>query len=110
MGRKKIIQIDGKQEKSKPSTLEQIWGDNGLRRYKTTNQEEYTNYLLGLNKSDLQTHAASIGILPQDNRELLSKKLIKEFRTYVAGYNVPDPIPKPSKVSPEVLRILAEGR
>jgi len=107
---KTLKQIDGKsEEKVIPSTLDQIWGDTGLSRYHTLNEKEYTTYLSELNKSDLQTHATKIGLLPIDNRELLTSRLLREFKKYVDSFKRPVPM-KTKVVSKEALQILAEGR
>ena len=114
MGRKKLnqlVQVHGKTETFEPTTLDQIFGDTGLSRYGTTNVEEYEAQLKEMNKSDLQTHATKVGLVPIDDRERLTKRLIYEFKVHVAAYR--KPLFKkdgPTKVSKEVAKILAEGR
>ena len=54
---KKLDQVHGKQENFKPSTLEQIWGDEGLGLYSTLNVEEYVEIISEFNVTDLQRHA-----------------------------------------------------
>jgi hypothetical protein len=114
MPKKKIEQLSqthGKQEQFQPTTLEQIWGDTGLTRYKTMDETEYSTFLKDLNKSDLQAHAMSIGIIPIDNREMLTKRLVREFKSYVSGYRKPlDQRVTPSTISKEALSILSEGK
>jgi hypothetical protein len=108
---KKIIQAHGKLEDFQPTTLDQIWGDTGFSKFGTVSEEEYIKHLKDLNKSDLQTHAAKIGIVPVDNREMLTKKLIKEFRLHVAAFRRPKTkTVAPKHFSKEALKILAEGR
>ena len=53
---KKLDQVHGKQENFKPSTLEQIWGDEGLGLYSTLNEEEYVEIISEFNVTDLQRH------------------------------------------------------
>ena len=81
-----LSQIDAKEEKGKPTTLDQIWGDTGLSKYGTQNFEEYKNYLKGLNRTDIQAHAVQIGILPTDNHEILIARLEREFLRHVNSY------------------------
>lgn len=105
-----LTQIDAKEETGRPTTLDQIWGDTGLSKYGTTNIEEYKNYLKGLNRTDIQAHAAKIGILPTDNHEMLIARLEREFLRHVGSYNAPIEKRKNKKISKEVMKILSEGR
>ena len=111
--RKKIEnmnQLHGKVENFEPSTLDQIWGDTGLSKYNTLNEESYKTYLSELNKTDLQAHASQVGIIPIDNLEMLTKRLVKEFLKHVSIYKAPAKQPKPITLSKEAKRILEEGR
>jgi len=63
-----------------------------------------------LNKSDLQRHAAEMGIVPVDSREMLSNRLLKEFNRYVASFKMPTANQHTGPMSDEVRKILAEGR
>ena len=116
MAKKKLTdlsQTDGKSEESAitPSTLDQVWGDTGLWKYKSTNAADYKIYLDSLNKSDLQTHASKVGIIPSDNRDLLNQKLVKEFKRFIAAYNYPKEPPKaPANISAAIRKILEEGK
>ncbi len=111
---KELTQTHGKlptdPTKPRPTTLAQIWGDKGLNKYKTTNAAEYEGFLKELNKTDLQTHAISIGLLPMQKREILIARLLKEFKKHYDSYNVPYGQVSSVKVSSEVLKILAEGK
>lgn len=107
----KMTQVDGKIETFRPTTLDQIWGDSGLMKYGTMDPDIYEGQLKGMNKSDLQTHATKVGLVPVDDRERLTKRLIHEFKLYVAAYKHPataSTSPKP--LSPEIAKILSEGR
>ena len=98
-------------EEYQPTTLNQIFGDDGGWKYKTLDTSEYKHYLSGINRSDLQAHAIEIGIIPIDNREQLTKRLVREFNRHTVAYK--KPVKKSvdvSNVSREVLDILAEGR
>jgi len=110
---KDITQAHGKEEKAQPTTLDQIWGDTGLWKYNTMDAEEYQNELRELNKTDLQAHATKIGLIPIDNKEMLSKRLLREFKRHVSSYNVSNKTPNAKNdgdVSAKVKNILAEGR
>ena len=110
MSRKKQEQINGKTETFKPTTLDQIWGDTGLFRYNTLNEEEYKNSLDEMDKSDLQSHARKVGVFPDDNREVLYRKLLKEFRMFTSAYRVPTHKIDSKPISKESLRVLSEGK
>ena len=106
-----LNQAHGKVEGPEPTTLDQIWGDTGLSKYRTLDASEYEIYLKQLNKSDLQRHAAEMGIVPVDSREMLSNRLLKEFNRYVASFKMPTANNNPNQpVSDKVKRILSEGR
>ena len=113
---KNISQVHGKEEKPQPTTLDQIWGDTGLWKYNTMEIEEYQTELRELNKTDLQAHATKIGLIPVDSKEMLTKRLLREFKRHVSSYNLPvDKTPNARRndlksVSEKVKSILAEGR
>jgi hypothetical protein len=108
---KNLTQIDAKEEKGKPTTLDQVWGDTGLSKYGTNNVEEYKAYIRGLNRTDIQAHAMQIGILPTDNNEILIARLEREFLRHVGSYNTPiEKKDKNKKISKDAQKILSEGR
>jgi hypothetical protein len=108
---KNLKQVDGKKEQFKPTTLDQLWGDTGISKYKTLDENEYSRQLVDYNKSDLQAHAISMGLVPVDDRERLTQRLIKEFRKHINNYRTPDTLSsKQGSVSDDVKRILDEGR
>ena len=109
---KDLSQTHGKvQGDFQPTTLEQIWGDEGLSRYGTLSEEEYSKQLDEYNRTDLQSHAAKMGIVPLDDRTRLTKSLLAQFRAHVSGYQKPlDPKQSQKGVSEETSKILSEGR
>ena len=108
---KNLSQTHGKEEKFEPTTLSQIWGDDGLSTYGTLNENAYTIELDNMNMSDLQTHASTVGIIPIDNRQTLRERLLREFRKHVSAYKKPvHAAESPSRIDPEVMKILSEGR
>lgn len=80
-------QAHGKDEnKDSVQSLDQLWGDDGMSKYKTLDLIEYTSNLAEMNKSDLQNHAAKLGLVPIDSREILVKRLIAEFKKHTTKY------------------------
>ena len=108
---KNLSQAHGKEEKFEPTTLEQIWGDDGSTTYGTLNENQYANQLDDMNMSDLQTHASTVGIIPIDNRSTLRERLLRDFRKHVSSYKKPThQTESPRDVNPETIKILSEGR
>ena len=108
---KNLSQAHGKEEKFEPTTLEQIWGDDGSTTYGTLNENQYANQLDDMNMSDLQTHASTVGIIPIDNRSTLRERLLRDFRKHVSSYKKPThQTQSPRDVNPETIKILSEGR
>ena len=107
-----ISQAHGKEENKKfePTTLNQIWGDDGMAKYKTLDAEQYEEQIRAMSKSELQMHSTEIGLIPVDNRETLTSRLVREFRRHVASFTVPSQSKKrPKSVSSSAIRILKEG-
>jgi len=104
-----LSQTHGKVE-NRPITLDQIWGDDGKRKYGTLDSEKYSQYLADLNKSDLQAHAIKIGLVPIDNRETLVKRLKTEFKKHISLYTARPNIDNVGKLSKKSKDILSEGR
>tara|TARA_R100000963_G_C4630441_1_gene95680 strand:- start:113 stop:484 length:372 start_codon:yes stop_codon:yes gene_type:complete len=108
---KNLSQAHGKEEKFEPTTLEQIWGDDGTSAYGTLNENAYTKEVDDMNMSDLQAHASTVGIIPIDNRNTLRERLLREFRKHVSSYKKPVySAESPVSLDPEAIKILSEGR
>ena len=108
---KSLSQTHGKEEKrTRPTTLDQIWGDTGLSKYGTMDEKAYAEEISSMSKSDLQAHASTVGIIPVDNREMLSQRLLREFRKHVASYNTPIEKKRGVTLSGAAKAILSEGR
>lgn len=105
-----ISQTHGKVEDYEYKSLDQILGDDGMSEYKTLDLEKYKEHIYDLNKSDLQSHAARVGLLPVDNRELLCKRLFKEFEKHCSNYKVPKLERREIKLNKKAKDILSEGR
>lgn len=108
---KQLNQIDAKAEPSKAMTLDQLWGSQGLSKYTVDNIEDYKAYLRSLNRTDIHAHAIQVGILPNDNMEILFSRLEREFQRHICSYQTPTKTSKKEKkVSKEIEKILSEGR
>jgi hypothetical protein len=111
---KKIMQTHAMEEKQQfeKTTLDQIWGDEGSSKYGTLNEEEYSSQIKAMNKSDLHSHAIKLGVLPVENRELLTNRLVREFKKHILSFKKPKQTTaqKPQDVSSKVKSILAQGR
>tara|TARA_Y100000310_G_scaffold333401_1_gene410879 strand:- start:2390 stop:2767 length:378 start_codon:yes stop_codon:yes gene_type:complete len=109
---KQLAQTHGKLDgESVPSTLDQIWGDTGLTKYKTMDVEKYEEQLGEFNKTDLQAHATKIGLIPVDNTIELKKRLVREFKKHVSKYQATAQKPRDHKaLNTEALKILSEGK
>jgi hypothetical protein len=108
-----LSQTHGMAEKEEfqPTSLDKIWGDTGLSKYKTLELAAYQGQLNDMGKSDLQAHAVTLGLIPIDDSKMLRRRLEREFKKHAAKFQ------KPAKssvekdpVSEEVKRILSEGR
>lgn len=74
-----LVQQDGKlYNKKGVKSLDELFGMRDSK-YSTESLAEYKEQLENMNISDLQRHAASVQILPKDDRKLLTKILIREF-------------------------------
>lgn len=108
MPRKKKLeqlnQIDGKKEDFKPAKLSQLFGDNGLWKYNTMEEEVYKKQLKGMNLSDLRRHAVKIGLVPNKERERLEKQLVIEFRKHTNLYKPPQNPHKPTDIPKDKLQ------
>lgn len=109
-----LAQTNGKTLPEKPElprTMDELFGVDGLSKYKTFNQDVYEKELREMTKSDLQNHAMKIGIAPLDDTPRLKKILLSEFVKHRSQYaKMPKPTSQAKEVTPEVRRIMAEGR
>jgi len=105
-----LSQTHGKLEEKEIRSLDQIWGDDGVRKYKTLDENEYLLSLKEMNKSDLQAHASKFGLIPVDDRETLIKRLVREFKKHTSAYNIPKQKNNYIKLDKAARDVLAEGR
>ena len=105
-----MMQTHGKIEDIQYKTLDQIWGDNVNSKYQTSNEKEYVNFLNDMNKTDLQSHANKIGLVPIDNRETLTKRLVAEFKKHVSLFNIPKSKDSTVNLNKKAKDTLSEGK
>ncbi len=110
---KEMVQTHGMVEKEsyEKTSLDQVWGDTGSSKYGTLNEEDYSEKIKSMNRSDLHSHAVTVGILPIDNRELLVSRLKREFKKHILAYKKPRKSRKSAPgVSSRAKSILSEGK
>ena len=109
---KDLSQAHGKEEdKFQPTTLDQIWGDDGTSRYRTQDEGEYKSQIDDMNRTDLHLHASKVGLIPIENSTQLKKRLIAEFKKHISQYRKPVFNQKPPlKLSKEAWKTLEEGK
>lgn len=113
MSKRKITQLmqtHGRLEDVEHKTLDQIWGDTGTSKYSTLDQKEYIHFISEMNKSDLQAHANKIGLVPIDNRDLLTKRLLAEFKKFTSTFKTPKSTSNSIKLDKQIKNILSEGK
>lgn len=105
-------QTDGRDYRSPKAnrTLDELWGGSQFSKYETQDETVYASYLENLNKLDLQRECLKIGLVPNDERSIMTDRLMKQFRAYVASTEYPAIIRKPAtapkSLSADVYRIL----
>lgn len=115
---KKLTELEqshGKDEsKPVPTTLDQVWGDDGVSKYGTMDLATYTERVKTFTWSDLREHAAKEGLIPIGDRQELEAKLINKFKAHVSDFTVEGTTSNTSQqqegMTNEVRRILEEGR
>jgi hypothetical protein len=87
----KMVQIHGKNESDinkdirTMTSLDEILGEN-LSIYTAKSSDEYRSQLSEMNLSDLQSHAYKIGLIPTEDRRLLTERLVGEFMKFNSKY------------------------
>ena len=102
--------VDDNQEKFVPSTLDQVFGDEGTSKYKTLNDEVYEQVLMNMSKADMKNEAIRVGLLPIDNLEQLRHRLMREFKAHANSYKRPSVKLQNNSISDESRKILEEGK
>lgn len=90
-----LNQVDGKLETQDkdgnftPTTLDQLLGQK-LGRYSGVTLEEYQNDIKAKNLAELQSHAINLGLVPNRDRDRLTKQLVAAFNKYNSSYKKPE--------------------
>ena len=111
--KKKMVQTHAMEEKEpfQKTTMDQVWGSTGSSKYGTLEESVYLNKIRNMNRSDLHSHAVTVGILPIENRDMLATRLTREFKKPVLSFHNPqDKKRKEPAVSERIRSILAEGK
>lgn len=106
-------QIDGKLHNKKGvSSIDELLGetDASFKDHKT--EADYEAYLGTLNQIDLENHAATLMVSPRQDRYGMVKQLLKEYRIRTSRFfnTIQHSFEYPKEISPEVERILSEGK
>tara|TARA_Y100000004_G_scaffold193929_1_gene257407 strand:+ start:30991 stop:31377 length:387 start_codon:yes stop_codon:yes gene_type:complete len=107
-----LSQTHGKQDKYQPTTLDQVWGDTGMSKFGTMNEEDYEKKLGNMTRSDLFAHATEIGLVPVENLDNLKKRLLAEFQLHVSEYRRPLSTDDGTsqEIPDKIKKILSEGK
>ena len=111
--KKKMVQTHAMEEKKpfQKTTMDQVWGDTGNSKYGTLEESVYLNKIRNMNRSDLHSHAVTVGILPIDNRDILTTRLTREFKKHILSFQKPhEEKRKHPTLSEKSRSILAEGK
>jgi len=117
-GRKpKIVQIHGKDESNlnkdirTMTSLDEILGES-LSIYTAKSSDEYRNQLSEMNLSDLQSHAYKVGLIPTEDRRLLTDRLVSEFMKFNSKYGsnfIEGQVTSVEELDSKAKKILREG-
>lgn len=107
-GRKKLSEIniaDGK-ERRIPRDLNEVWGEYKPNPYGTQDEDKYRQSLSIMNKVDLQRACIAVGLYPNDSRETMVDRLLREFKKYTASVLTSQLKPQPITASENVRKML----
>ena len=97
-------QAHGKVETYKPTTLDQLLGDDGNSKYNTLAEDKYLAKLNEMDKADLQRECIRVGLVPVDNRGTMVKRLQSQFNRHINQYKVPaDNVAKPENTQVQAI-------
>ena len=102
-------QEDGKKPPTEPTTLEQVWGQDGSEKYGTVDAEEYQKRITAMDKPELHREAIKRGATPIDDTPRLRKRLVRDFKLYIGSFNKPSVSHKQKPMTAAALKILSEG-
>lgn len=99
-----VKEIKGKQYRS----VDELFGFHGAT-YKTYEPTEYRTSLVGMNLIDLRKECFRVGLIANDNRNIMIERLMKQFGRITSSVNGPQFKPVKFRVDDRVRAILAEG-
>lgn len=109
-----MIETHGQEEtspKKQPTSLEQVWGFDGMEKFGTSDEGQYNKRLEDMNRPELETHARMMGVVIVESSSRLKDKLMTEFRQHQSLLNKPASTAHPTiKVSEAAMKVLAEGK
>jgi hypothetical protein len=86
-----LNQMDGRlvEKDTVPTTLDSLFGNTGLGKYTTIDENAYASQLESYNVAELRNHAINIGLIPIASVPRLKKQLLVEFRKFALGVKNP---------------------
>ena len=107
----KMLNEDTEENTSKaavrqPRELADFWGYEKKSKFPAKTEDEYREYLKGLNKIDIQQECFKNNIVPRDHRDVMTSLLVKEFRRHRAILDAPHIAPKNIQMTPELRKLL----
>lgn len=101
------LYIDGKLDKPKPKTINEVLGIQE-HRYATNNRDEYQESLKAMTLWELHRHALEdVGVRPNSDRRRMTRTLVEEFDKHQRVVNASQaPAPKQPKMTKELERLL----
>jgi len=109
--KKQLTEVNGKVfSKYNVNSINELLGIKEKNVLGVETLEEYTTILSSMNLNDLQNHAIESGIVPKFDRDIMIKNLERNF-IEIKRQNSSARVTKTlKKVSPEVEKILREGK
>lgn len=104
--------IKAKEKKFYPQTLDQLMGETGLSEFGTLDENEFVREMEenSYSSTDLQKFAEKHGILASDNMKETQRKLLDEFRAHKRKFTPLDVKQTVTKSTPELVKLMADGR
>jgi hypothetical protein len=94
---------------AQPKLLNSMWAfkEGG---FPADTEEEYTKILNNLDKVDMQASCVKVGLMPNDSREIMKERLLRQFRLYQASLRASLVKPKILTISEKSKRFLAQSK
>ena len=94
---------------AQPKLINSMWAfkEGG---FPADTEEEYGKILNGLDKVDMQAACIKIGLMPNDSREIMKERLLRQFRLYQNSLRASLVKPKVLQVSEKSKRFLAQSK